>query len=150
MAIVGFGFDNIQAERKLKNFPKDAKISSNINISDVINDEISLSSSKPQSLLKFNFKFSVSYEPDFGLVSLDGHVLYMAEEKEQKEIIDSWKKDKKVKPVLLTSLVNYILAKAHIKSLELTQDVNLPPHLPLPHVQMKDTKDDSKKSEYIG
>ena len=38
MAIVGFGFDNIQAEKKLKDLPKESKISSNINISDVSSD----------------------------------------------------------------------------------------------------------------
>ena len=146
MAIVGFGFDNIQAEKKLKDLPKESKISSNINISDVSSDEISLSN-KQQNLLKFNFKFSIDYQPDFGLISIDGHVLYMTEDKEHKEILDTWKKDKKVKPVLLTNLINFILAKVHIKSLELTQDVNLPPHLPLPHVTMKDTKEDSRKSE---
>ena len=149
MAIVGFGFDNIKAEKKLRGLPKETKISSDINISDVTKDEVSFSN-KQQDLLKINFNFSINYEPGFGLVAINGHVLYMADEKEHKEILDSWKKEKKLKPVLLTNLINYILAKVHIKSLELTQDVNLPPHLPLPHVQMKEAKEDLKKSEYIG
>jgi hypothetical protein len=149
MAIVGFGFDKISAEKKSEKLPKEAKIESNINISNVEGDEMNVGKNQP--LLKIGFKFSIDYQPDYALLEVNGHVLNMLDEKEHKEVLAKWDKDKKLDKDILTTVLNFILAKVHIKSLELSQDLNLPPHLPLPHVQTKpEEKEDPKQSEYIG
>ena len=70
-----------------------------------------------------------------------------------------WEDEKKLENDLTTMVVNFILAKVHLKSLELGQDLGLPPHIPLPHVKAQsnsnnqennDQSKDSKKSEYSG
>jgi len=148
MAIVGFGFDKINAEKKLNKLPRDSKIESGINITNV--EEDSLKVGTAEGILKVKYKFSVDYKPGFGVINLEGYLLYMPKESnEKKEIMDEWSKNKKINPNLVTVFINFILSRVHIKSLELGQDLGLPPHLPLPHIKPQN-EESSKKSEYIG
>jgi hypothetical protein len=63
-----------------------------------------------------------------------------------KDILQEWKKDKKISAEIMQALFNTILAKANIKALSLAQEVNLPPHLSLPKLEPSK----NKYNEYIG
>jgi len=142
MVIVGFNFNEIKAERKSAPSGK-VSIKNNVAIKDVAEQELSLGKAK-QNSLKFTFEFTAKYEPDIGNIGLIGDVIYMEEEKKVKEILKSWKKDKKVPGDVMTNILNNVLTKCNIQALILSQEVNLPPPIQLPRVQPKPDK------EYIG
>jgi hypothetical protein len=142
MTIVGFNFTKINVERKA--LPKGKiNIKNNVGIKKVEEADLSLGKNK-QSGLKFTFDFTASYEPKVGSINLGGEVLYLLEEKKVKEIVKTWKKDKKAPKDLTATVLNTVLQKCNIQALVLARDINLPPPIPLPKVNVADTK------SYIG
>lgn len=129
MPIIGLNFDKIGAKKDNKITGK-LQIKNNIRISSVNQEKLSVSSS--DDLLKISFEFKVTYEPKIGGLQINGHVLYMDEPKKIDEIMSFWKKKKGLPKELSPQIINAILAKCNIKSLMLSQDVNLPPNINLP------------------
>ncbi len=134
MAIVGFNFNKISVERKK---PATGRININNNVKIVSVDGQNLSLGKvKQEGIKFGFEFICSYEPGVGEIKLEGDVLNLEEASKAKEIIDGWKKTKKLEKNLMAVLLNHILNKCNVKALVLSDDINLPPPLQLPKVQV--------------
>lgn len=144
MPIVGFNFDKILVE-KLNPIEGQVKVKRDLLIKDIKKQELSLGSKKKEELLKFDFEFSVKYEPKIGNIIIDGHILFIDEPSELKKIFDSWKKNKDLAPNLMALLLNTALIRCNIKALSLIQDINLPPHIQLPTINPK-----SRASDYIG
>lgn len=142
MPIVGFEFTKIDVEKQSKITGK-VKVNHNINIKSVETEKFSLP--KPEEILKFTFHYKVDYQPKIGHITLDGFVLLHEDAKKTKEIIADWKKSKKIPTPITQQIVNTILFRCSIKALTMSQEVNLPPHLPLP--KLKPGKD---PSNYIG
>ena len=143
--IVGFGFTKLSAEKKEK--PKGKiDINNNVSIKDIVEDSFSFGKDK-QNIIKFIFEFTSAYEPSVGSILFEGELLYLEEPKKIKEIMSSWKKDKKIEKELMAVLLNTILSKCNVQALILSQDVNLPPPIPLPKVQMAQQQEDKN---YIG
>lgn len=143
MPIVGFNFDKIVVE-KTNPVSGNVQVKNDMSIKEVDQQELILGKKK-EDVLKFSFEFSSKYEPKIGLVSIKGHILFMDESAEIKKIMDGWKKKKFLPQVLMTHLLNTVLVRCNVKTLILSQDVNLPPHIRLPTISPK-----SKASEYIG
>lgn len=143
MPIVGFNFESVSVE---KSKPVEAKmqIKSDVHISNIKEEKLPTGKTKTDGL-KFNFEFNIAYEPGIGNINLKGHIFYMDDPKELKNIIQTWKKDKKISPQLTAQIINTVLFRSSIKALSLAQDVNLPPHIRLPQIT---TKADPKN--YIG
>ena len=142
MTIVGFNFTKIYVERM--GSPKGKiNIKNNVGIKNVEEADLSLGKSK-QSGLRFVFEFTSNYEPKIGEITLTGEVLYLADDKTVKEVLKGWKKDKKVQKDITAAVLNTVLQKSNIQALMLARDINLPPPIPLPKVNVADTK------EYIG
>jgi len=129
MSIIGFNFEKIMIERKGK-INSQLKIKNNLSIVNVEQEKLNLTSSG--DVLKFNFEYTAEYEPKVGKIVLEGHILVMDDPKQVKEVLDGWKKDKKLPKEMMPQILNTILAKCNIRALSLTQDVNLPPHIKLP------------------
>ena len=147
MGIVSFNFDKISAE-KIGKITEKVNINHNFNIKHVEKTNINLQGQKP--VLKLNFDFIVNYEPNIGVIKMDGNLTYLDKEEELTKLADQWKKEKKL-PVGITSLVaNTILTKGNIKALMLSQEVNLPPQIHLPKVEPKEESIEIKKEDYIG
>ena len=142
--IVGFGFTKLSAER---NEPAKGKIdiNNNVSIKDVQEDNFCLGKDKQQNVLRFIFEFTSKYELNVGTILFEGELLYMEEPKNVKEIIASWKKDKKVPKELMAGLLNTVLTKCNIQALILSQEVNLPAPIPMPKVQIN-----QQEQNYIG
>ncbi|MCD4759742.1 hypothetical protein K8R33_02550 [archaeon] len=134
MPIVGFNFEKITIE-KTSQITGKLNIKNDLSIKSLEQEKLNLTSA--ENVLKFNFEFLVNYEPKVGKINLNGNVLYMEDEKKVKEILDGWKKDKKLPEDLAPQILNTILAKCNIKALSLTQEVNLPPHIRLPVLKPK-------------
>lgn len=133
MTIVGLNFTGITVEKKDMVNEK-INISNNVSITDVVKTDLSLGGSK-QNAIRFLFKFDTTYTPDVGSIKLIGEVIYVAEDKKVKELLDQWKKDKKVDPKVTEMVLNTILSKSNIEALILSKEVNLPPPLPMPKVK---------------
>ena len=133
MSIVGFSFTKITAERKSSVRGK-VNINNNIGIKDVKERELSFS--KDQSGLEFQFEFTADYEPQLGSIKLNGEVLYMESSKKVSEVMDRWKKEKKLVQELMTKILNSVLMKCNVQALILSQDLNLPPPIPLPKINV--------------
>lgn len=141
--IVGFGFTKLSAE---KGDPAKGNIdiNNNVSIKDVKEDNFSLGKDR-QTALKFNFEFTSRYEPKVGSVTLEGELLYVEDPKKSKEILSNWKKNKKLDKDIMANLLNTILVKCNVQALILSQQINLPPPIPLPKVQVA-----AQESNYIG
>lgn len=128
MPIVGFDFDKIQVER---NAPIEGKIKLKNNVSI---KSVEKESTPVGDILKFKFEFNTTYEPKIGEMILGGAVIYKDTITKLSEILNNWKKTKKIPEEIMINLVNAILVKCNIKALSLSQEINLPPHLNLPRV----------------
>ena len=144
--IVGFGFTKLIAEKGEIAKGK-IDINNNVSIKDVQEDDFSLGKDKQQNVLRFIFDFTSNYEPNIGKILFEGELLYMEEPKKAKEILNDWKKNKKLPKELMGMLLNTVLTKCNVQALILSQQVNLPPPIPLPKVQMSSP---AENKDYIG
>jgi len=144
MTILGMSFTKIDIEKKASMKGK-VSINNNVTIKYVSAMDVSMGKVK-QNAIKFGFEFSSKYEPGFGHINLTGELIYMAgDEKKTKELVDGWKKDKKMPPEIMTPVMNNILSKSNMEAIILSREINLPPPLPMPKVSAQ-----KKDNEYIG
>jgi hypothetical protein len=132
MPIVGFNFDKIGAKKDNKITGK-LKVKNDVKITSVEKEKLTITSS--EDILKFNFEFKASYEPKFGAIQINGHILYMDDPKKVDDIMKGWKKNKTVPKDLSPIILNAVLSRCSVKALTLSQDVNLPPHIKLPMIR---------------
>src|SRR3989338_10248247 len=132
MAIISFGFHRMEAQ-KTPNFKGKVNINNNIGIKEVEKSDLFLGKNK-QEALRFSFEYSALYEPGLGKVILEGDFLYMEDQEKVNQIIDKWKKEKKINAELFTHLVGGILSRCHVQALILSRDVGLPAPFKLPQV----------------
>ena len=130
MTIIGFNFSKIEAEKKQLIKGK-ININNNVSIKNVEEKKLSLSNEK-QKVLAFTFEFVAKYDPNVGSISFSGEVLSMDDSKKVKEILDGWKKDKKLPKEVMPVILNTIMSKCNIQALILSDQINLPPPIPLP------------------
>lgn len=136
MAIVGFDFTKINVEKKSA-IKGNIKINNNVSIKDIKEQELSLGTLK-QKALKFEFTFNTKYEPNFANINLEGFVLYIIKPEQIKEIIENWKKNKKLPKDITMPILNTVLSKCNIQALIMSKDLNLPSPIPLPKVEEKE------------
>lgn len=139
MTILGFNFKEIKVNKK-EGVKGKINIKNNVAIVDVKEYDIDLGD-KSQSALKFIFEFSSKYEPDLGEIILVGDLLFMESSGKTKEILDGWKKSKKVPKEIMAGILNTVLSKCNIEALVLSQKVGLPPPIPLPSVKQAEEKE---------
>jgi len=138
MTIVGFIFSNIEVKREGAAKGK-INVSNNVAIKEIKETEFPLGKDK-QTALKFMFEFSSKYEPNMGSILLAGDLLFIEENSKVKKILEEWKKDKKISPDIMRDILNTILARGNILALILSQEVGLPPPIPLPKVNVEEPK----------
>ena len=131
MTIISFDFTRMLVERK-KGMKGKINIVSNVSIKDIAEVNISLGPDK--KALKFSFISTTKYEPEVGDINIEGDLLYMAEDKESKQILAAWKKDKKIPEDLKRPILNYVLSKCTVQALFLSKEMNLPAPIPLPKI----------------
>ena len=144
MPIVGFNFERVSGEKK-NIISKEVKIRNNASITGILEERLPIEGSKGE-VLKFTFEYITSYEPEIGEIELKGHILYLDDTKKIKEILKSWRKDKKIPQELMQQLLNTIIRRSSIKALTLSEELNLPPQIPLPKL----TPLKPENNEYIG
>ena len=139
MTIVGFNFIKMSAERKPGAVKGKIDIKNNVTITNVEESKLSIGSSS-QKVARFEFDFTAFYEPKIGSIKFSGEILYLGDKDKIDSLIKGWQKDKKVEKDVLTGLINTVLNKCNIQALILSQQVNLPPPIPMPKVQAEPSK----------
>jgi len=131
MRVIGFNFTKINIERV--NDPiKDMKLNSNIDIKSI--EELKPEFLKiKQNTIKVIFTYTLDYTPDVAKIEIGGSILIALDQKQSKEILNGWT-EKNIPNDLKIMIFNLILRKANLKALELEDELNLPLHIPLPHV----------------
>lgn len=144
MKLIGFNFTNISAQKHspLKSKPS---VNTNIEFIDVSSEKIQLL--KESTGLSVSFKFTVNYtdgetkkEVKYGHILFEGKIILAATDDESQETIKNWKK-KALPQTFQAPLFNIILKRCTSKALALEEELGLPPHIPIPQVQI------SKKTE---
>ncbi len=135
MGVVGLQFDKIVVE---KFGPVKGKITVNNNVvlTNVEKTDLALGSMK-QNAAKFHFEFKANYEPKLAIITLNGILTFFDKPEAVKEIVEGWKKDKKVPKDVMSSVLNTVLSRCNIEAMLFAREVNLPPPIPLPKVQVK-------------
>ncbi len=131
MKIVGFNFKKITVERK-GNSGKKLNINLNAEVKNI--EKKTAEIFKDQDTLIFDYEFKVDYEPNFANLLIEGTIFILADDKElAKKVLKDWK-DKKISEDIKAEVINAIFAKCNLRALQLEEDLNLPPHIPLPKV----------------
>jgi len=129
MKIIGFNFEQIKAERK-KEIKGKLEIKSNLQIEDIKKETIDIAG----EILKFDYTYSIIYEPEFAELIFKGEVLAIPNKPEDsKKILKDWKK-KNISDELRLPIINFVMGKCNLKALQLEEEFGLPPHIPLPRV----------------
>lgn len=135
MSVVGLTFSRITAERGTGDKGQ-IKIGNKVGIEDVVESSISLGT-QSQKGLKFLFTYASTYEPDFGSIEFKGSLIYLDEPKQIKEIMQGWQKGKELPAEVLKETMNAIINRCNIQALLLSREINLPPPVPLPKVNVE-------------
>ena len=135
MPIVGFNFSNISV-KKNKPVEGNVQVKSDVSITGLKEEKLPTGKNKADGL-RIDFKLAIIYEPEIGNLTLEGFIFYMDDPKTLKDILKNYKKDKNLPVELTTQIINAVLTRATIKALMLAQEVNLPPHVPLPSVKQE-------------
>ena len=144
MAIVGFNFTKITAEKGDSPIKGKIDIKNNVSITDVEEAKLALGSSAHKTA-RFTFDFSAIYEPKIGSIKFNGDVLYMSDAAKVDELVKSWKKNKKVPQEVMAGVINTVLNKCNVQALIISQQINLPSPIPLPKVQTNQPKAETAK-----
>ncbi|RMD57994.1 hypothetical protein D6825_02305 [Candidatus Woesearchaeota archaeon] len=135
MPVVGLSFGKIVVE-KHKPVKGAVKVNNNVSLKDVEKVDISVGSAK-QEALKFHFEFTTKYEPGIGDMTMNGFLTFVEKPEKVKEILDQWKKENKVPKDVMSSVLNTVLSRCNVEAMILSREVNLPPPVPMPKVQVK-------------
>jgi len=130
MAIAGFGFKKISAER-YESSKGNIKVDAKLNIKDIKKEDIKLND---REAVKVNFSFAVVYSPKFAEIELGGEVLFVEDSKKIKRVLELWK-DKKIEEEVRLIVFNFLMAKCNIKALAIEEELGLPFHIPLPKIK---------------
>jgi len=141
MATIGFNFTKMLVERKT-NAAGQITVANNISITNVEPYHLAMTPGASNALA-ISFKFELKYHPEIGVIALDGQVLELVSEQEQKECINSWKEKKALKKEMLSYVMQTILARCQIQGIILSKELNLPSPIPLPKIKIDDNKAES-------
>ena len=144
MPVVGFNLEKTLAERTGK-LTKGMQARHNMTITAVESEDIRIGEKTTKPGLKFTFEYIVEYLPKIGKVLVSGNVLFLDDEKKIKSTLTDWKKNKNISQELTAQVLNTAIVKSTIKALNLSQEINLPPHMPIPTITPK-----TKAEDYIG
>jgi hypothetical protein len=145
MPIVGIVLKNISASKNA-DIEGSVKVNNNTNLKDVKETNLAVLGKKGLSV---GFEFKTIYEAEklkksFGEVSFIGDVLIVDDK--HKEILDGWKKNKKLPDQINIAVINTVLRRCLTEGLLISEKLNLPPPVVLPFA----TEKQPEESRYIG
>jgi len=135
MQILGISIKKILSE--IKNPVKgQLEINSGLDLIDVKKDVLEPTK---QPIIIIDFDFTINYKPDKAKIELSGSLVLLDNENKTEEIMETWKK-KKLPENIKTAVLNFILKKCNLKSLEIEDYMGLPLHVPFPKLGLSKEK----------
>jgi hypothetical protein len=129
MKIIGFGLKRLFGEKKDFNNKK-INLSQNINITNVQKERLEITG---EDAITITFVFSVNYSEDAGKIEIEGNILIIPDKEDLKEFSKTLK-EKSIPDKYKPHIFNFIMAKCNIKALSIEDELNLPPHIPMPRL----------------
>ena len=139
MAIVGFSFSKFDAVRNESSKQGQIEISHNVRIDSVNLTKLNVGSGS-NDVLKIDFTFTVKYGNDLGYITLLGDVVYSDTPEIMTETFKSWNLDKKLNDTVNSVVSKFIYSKGIVKSLDISDNLNLPAPIPVVPTGMFDSK----------
>ncbi len=136
MTILGIAFTKLGVE-KTGPVQGGVNVQSNANITSVDKLDVNIGTKKDEAL-KFTFAFTAVYQPNIAKISMEGEVVWLDKPEDVEKIVKGWKKDKKIPKEVMSPVLNMILSKSNIEALILSRELNLPPPIQLPRVEIKE------------
>ncbi len=133
MPVIGMQLTKIEANRKNNPTPG-FKVESVPTIISVEEKDLPAIGSGGKALA-INFTFSVDYKPDIAGIKIAGEILYL--EEGERVGAKTWAKSKSLPQDMMIEVYNTIFRKCLLKSLVLSDDMQLPPPLQIPVVAPK-------------
>ncbi len=137
--ILNIMIDNMSCEKKKQPFGP-IQISSNNQITGISKTKMMDGSEG----IAVSFKYTTRYkgkDEDIGKIDILGKVFYNGENFEN--IADMWEKDKKMDPAESVNIINIILSEASVTAVIISNQMRLPPPIPLPRANGKIKKADT-------
>jgi hypothetical protein len=142
MQVIGFNFNKILAEKTGKPEGK-LNIAMNINFSDLEKEE---TKALNKDVLRTDFEFNIIYQK-VAKFEIKGSVYFIATPEKLKEMLKKWQKEKKLSDEARVPLMNFVLTKCNVKTLQLEEEFSLPSHIPLPKVTQTPPGEKAEKSK---
>lgn len=140
MAIVGFSFLKINAERHLISNAGSIEINHNISIKKTEKTHLNIGGNK-NDVLRIEFEFTVKYGNELGSLLLDGDIIYTDTPEIISETLKTWEADQKLPKMVNEEIFKFIYNKAIVKSLELSDSLGLPSPIPMPNISFSKPED---------
>lgn len=136
MKLMGFSFNKINVE-KTSNALKDLKLNTKIDVSEIKEVKSTLLKTKDE-IVSVDFSYEITYSPEIAKLSFEGGILLGLEPRKAREVLRQWK-EKKMPEDFRSDVFNIILKKSSLKALQMEEELNLPPHFPLPSLKIKNS-----------
>ena len=145
MAIVGFNFLKISAERKPSN-NQNINIESNASVTNV--EELQSIDPK-KTMLRIEFTFLCKYEPSVGKVEITGELLEIYDKDFGTKVLEYWAKEKKLYGEILQDVFNTMLTRSNVEAIIISRDLGLPSPIQMPRVDIQPTPKNDKREPKI-
>lgn len=133
MPVIGLDYRKIHAEKDAV-LPK-VNISTSPRIIDIKKTKLTGFGSD-FDVLSVDFEFSSKFEPKAGDLSIEGTIIYKADDADS--IMKLWKKEKKLPANANSEIVNYIFSKVGIFALQISDALQMPPVIGMPRIKSAD------------
>ena len=133
MAIIGFNFTKISAEKAVGSVTGKVDINNNITIIDVKEIDVDFGTKDSKGLL-IKFDYVCKYEPKIGLIKLEADLVDVEDKEVVKKSMESWTKSKIIDKSIMHKAMAYVLSKCTVEAIVISRDVGLPAPVPLPKI----------------
>ena len=137
MPVIGVNIMKIEAERTIP-IRGPVEVKTNTNIKGVEDMEMKEFNKKA---LKVGYEYKVEYlgekQENHGKIVLSGDVFFV-DPAENNEIIDEWKNTKKLPKLVNLEILNAIMRRCIIKTMSISEDVQLSPPIAIPIAKEKE------------
>ena len=144
MPVIGVSFNNISGEKKGVVVNESISTNSTPKITKIENRDVK---QLGKDALAMDFEFVTSYAPDIGSIKVSGELLYLTDK--HKEVLDTWKKDKKLDESISVEILNYLFRRCLLKVANLADELQLPLPLRFPIVTKKEKEETTKEDPSV-